>query len=175
MVRRRSPVQARSWAPVFTYAGAVEKGSACQERLSIWLAASASAGIIRRIRIDGFIQIGSNSRNFADFAGLIRCIGRRVRRFSTVRCGLQRGRPVAQLGEHRSPKPAVAGSIPAWPANFLSEISPRPPAFSPVEGLGFQYSYFPLVQRFRSLCFVPMPRRVFSGLLFLCSEKSSRF
>ncbi len=26
-------------------------------------------------------------------------------------------RPVAQLVEHRSPKPAVGGSIPSWPAN----------------------------------------------------------
>ena len=26
-------------------------------------------------------------------------------------------RPVAQLVEHRSPKPGVGGSIPSWPAN----------------------------------------------------------
>ena len=25
-------------------------------------------------------------------------------------------RPVAQLAEHRSPKPGVGGSIPSWPA-----------------------------------------------------------
>ena len=27
-------------------------------------------------------------------------------------------RPVAQLAEHRSPKPGVGGSIPSWPARF---------------------------------------------------------
>ena len=31
-------------------------------------------------------------------------------------------RPVAQLAEHRSPKPVVAGSIPAWPATFLDFV-----------------------------------------------------
>lgn len=30
-------------------------------------------------------------------------------------------RPVAQLGEHRSPKPKVAGSTPVWPAISLKD------------------------------------------------------
>ena len=29
-------------------------------------------------------------------------------------------RPVAQLAEHRSPKPGVGGSSPPWPANIYS-------------------------------------------------------
>ncbi len=33
-------------------------------------------------------------------------------RFSLIKIG----RSVVQLVEHRSPKPGVAGSIPAWPA-----------------------------------------------------------
>ena len=34
-------------------------------------------------------------------------------------------RPVAQLAEHRSPKPGVGGSIPSWPARFLRRDGDR--------------------------------------------------
>src|SRR5258708_40042166 len=34
---------------------------------------------------------------------------------------VDRCRPVAQLAEHRSPKPGVGGSIPSWPATRESE------------------------------------------------------
>ncbi len=36
----------------------------------------------------------------------------------------QRGRPVAQLAEHRSPKPGAGGSIPSGPANFPNDLAP---------------------------------------------------
>ena len=31
-------------------------------------------------------------------------------------------RPVAQLAEHRSPKPGVGGSIPSWPASPFGDV-----------------------------------------------------
>ncbi len=82
-----------------------------------WLARTARGATTKRTRASGILRIAWSSANTADGAERTRCTGRpgsdslrSVRRYPAPR-----RRAVAQLVEHRSPKPGVGGSSPSGP------------------------------------------------------------
>ena len=81
-------------------------------------APSARSGRTPRARTRRTIPTGSSSTSTARAAGVIPSIGRP----SSVPAN-RRG--VAQLAEHRSPKPAVVGSSPIAPATILGRMASR--------------------------------------------------
>ena len=85
-----------------------------------WRAPTASGATTARPRTSGRRQVGWSSRNTAGGVARTRCIGSRSRYRGCPGGHRARAwyRPVAQLAEHRSPKPGVGGSIPSWPASY---------------------------------------------------------
>ena len=92
-----------------------------------WRAPTVSGVTTARPRTNGRRRVSWSSRNTVGGVVHTLSIGSRSRNRSQSghRARGAWHRPVAQLAEHRSPKPGVGGSIPSWPASCAGVAARR--------------------------------------------------